>query len=132
MTTDEAISEFNEWIDRAEKYTGKIPITQQDKHVQSMKLAISALEHQKWIPCSERLPEEHETVFAKLKGTNRWNEFMFEKASEKLLVTVEFEDGSREIDYLETIDGEWEKRFNDVKKKVIAWMPNPEPYREDK
>ena len=119
MTADEAINVM-------EKYTDVGSEVVNEAH----RMAISALEHQKWIPRSERRPEEHETVFAKLKGTNRWNEFMFEKASEKLRVTVEFEDGSREIDYLETIDGEWEKRFNDVKKKVIAWMPNPEPYKE--
>ena len=126
MTTDEAIKYLDEMRPRVVHMNNDIIMLRGD----ALRMAISALEHQKWIPCSERMPEEHETVFAKLKGTNRWNEFMFEKASEKLRVTVEFEDGSREIDYLETIDGEWEKRFNDVKKKVIAWMPNPEPYKE--
>ena len=29
-------------------------------------------QERRWIPVSERLPEEKETIFAKLKGTDKW------------------------------------------------------------
>lgn len=32
-----------------------------------------------WTPVSERLPEEHDSIFAKLKGTDNWKRGMFEK-----------------------------------------------------
>lgn len=98
-------------------------------------IAIEALEKQatkqatsKWIPCSEGLPEEHDTMFAKFKGTDKWSDSMFAKKSDKVNVTVEFDDGSRMTQTLYTIDGEW-KRETNIKHKVIAWQPLPEPYK---
>lgn len=82
-----------------------------------------------WIPVSERLPEENDTIFAKFKGTDKWSDIMFEKRSDDVNVTLEFDDGSRMTKTLYTIDGEW-KRETIVKHKVIAWMPLPEPYKE--
>lgn len=32
-----------------------------------------------WIPVKERLPEEHDSIFAKFKGTDNWKRGMFEK-----------------------------------------------------
>ena len=32
-----------------------------------------------WIPCSVSMPEERDSMFAKLKGTRKWNDSMFEK-----------------------------------------------------
>ena len=101
--------------------------------------AIEALEKQaakqatsnytsEWIPVSERLPEEHDTIFAKFKGTDKWIDSMFAKKSDKVNVTVEFDDGSRMTQTLYTIDGEW-KRETNIKHKVIAWRPLPEPYK---
>lgn len=89
------------------------------KDVEALDAAIEALEKQatsEWIPASERLPEEHDTMFA--------------KKSDKVNVTVEFDDGSRMTQTLYTIDGEW-KRETNIKHKVIAWRPLPEPYKEN-
>ena len=101
----------------------------------AFEMAIEALEKQatseaasEWIPCSERLPEEHDTMFAKFKGTDKWSDAMFAKKSDKVNVTVEFDDGSRMTQTLYTIDGEW-KRETNIKHKVIAWRPLPEPYK---
>lgn len=95
---------------------------------------IEAIEEQpkigEWIPCSERLPEEHDSMFAKLKGTDKWQRGMFEKSSDNVNVTVEFEDGTRRTKTSHTIDGEWDKFARAVKFKVIAWQPLPEPYHE--
>lgn len=85
-----------------------------------------------WIPCSERLPEEHKSMFAKFKGTDKWSNAMFESCSDDVNVTVEFEDGSRKTMTLHTCDGEWKTDIRIVKFKVIAWQPLPETYQEDK
>ena len=50
----------------------------------------------RWIPVSEEMPEERDSMFAKFKGTSKWK--------------------------------------NDLLKlggKVVAWMPFPEPYKEN-
>lgn len=39
----------------------------------------------RWIPVSERMPEEHDSIFARLKGTSKWNEAMFERTSYKVI-----------------------------------------------
>lgn len=84
-----------------------------------------------WIPCSKRLPEERDSIFKKFKDTNKWNKAMFEEISEDVNVTVEYEDGTRKTMTSHTLDGIWacEKDIG-IKKKVIAWMPLVEPYKE--
>ena len=83
----------------------------------------------KWIPCSERLPKEHESIWAKAKGTDRWSEAMWEKQSDEVIVTELFEDGTTRTDTACTHDGEWYVKVKIVKRKIIAWMPLPEPWK---
>ena len=70
-----------------------------------------------WIYCGDgnNLPEEHSSMFAKLKGTDRWSDAMFEKASSEVNATIEFEDGKRAVKTLHTIDGRW----NEDRKSVV-------------
>lgn len=82
-----------------------------------------------WIPVSERLPEEHDSIFKKLKGTDKWHTGMFEKESDDVSATIEFEDGTRKTTLSYTFDGEWNLENCPVKKKVIAWQPLPAPYK---
>lgn len=81
-----------------------------------------------WIPCSERLPDEHDSIFAQFKDTDQWSGAMFEKISDDVNVTVEFENGKRKTKTLHTIDGKWSEGNRGVKFKVIAWQPLPEEY----
>ena len=81
-----------------------------------------------WIPCSERLPKEHDSMFAKFKGTENWGSAMFEKVSDDVNVTVEFENGARKTKTLHTVDGKWNGGQRGVKFKVVAWQPLPEAY----
>lgn len=83
----------------------------------------------RWIPVSERLPEEHDSIFKKFKGTHKWVTGMFEKESDKVNVTIEFEDGTRKTTTSYTLDGEWKLENRLVKMKVIAWKPFPDPYK---
>ena len=84
----------------------------------------SAQPEQRWIPCSERLPEEKDAGILKKLGT--------EKRSEYVIATVEVK-GERMTVTACTYDGKWDWNmkyaFPDF--KVVAWMPLPEPYKED-
>ena len=84
-----------------------------------------------WIPCSERFPEERESMFAKLKGTEKWKDNMFEKISDEVNVTIEKEDGKRLTMYAHTVDGKWKNDMLRVFEtwRVIAWQPLPAPYQ---
>lgn len=86
-----------------------------------------------WVPCSERLPEEEDSMFAKFKGTDKWSNPMFEKKSDEVNITYELENGTRKTGTSYTLDGKWkiEKENRIVKKKVVAWQPLPKPYRPD-
>ena len=86
----------------------------------------------KWIPCEVEMPKEHESMFAKFKGTDKWAGGMFEKISDEVNVTVELEDGSRITKTTHTIDGKWSVETNSfIKQKIIAWQPLPHPYKKE-
>ena len=64
-----------------------------------------------WIPCSERLPEHYVTVLA--QHTKRWTDEQFIRP---LILTDE---------------EEWYGDLGMLNGEVIAWMPLPEPMKED-
>ena len=78
---------------------------------------------QRWIPCSEQLPDEKDAGILKKLGT--------EKMSEYVLATVEVK-GERMTVTACTNDGKWDwnMKYAFPDYKVIAWMPLPEPYTE--
>lgn len=84
-----------------------------------------------WILCSDRLPESHPTIFAKLKGTEKWDPNMPERMSDEVIATVQFEDGTRRTVVAKTVDGIWRQKFQTLKYKVIAWKPLPEPLKNE-
>ena len=89
----------------------------------------SAQPEQRWIPCSERLPDEHEWLGTKKFGTTISNE---------VYVTFEAPDGQRFAKHISFQNGKLspvdEQRMKVWFKgaKPIAWMPLPEPYREER
>lgn len=97
-------------------------------YTQSENIIRSKLKDGGWIPCSERLPDEHDSIFAQFKDTDQWSGAMFEKISDDVNVTVEFENGKRKTKTLHTIDGKWSEGHRGVKFKVVAWQPLPEEY----
>ena len=88
-------------------------------------------EVERWIPVTEKMPEEHNSIFAKWKGTEHWSDAMFEKRSNEVLVTVEYPDGTRITEATYTIDGKWKMIAKVLGGLVIAWKPFPEPYKEN-
>lgn len=85
-----------------------------------------------WIPVSERLPEEHDSIFAKFKGTDNWKRGMFEKTSKYVIATVVFDDGTVLVEQAHTTDGIWRTDKKVLGGTVVAWMDYPKPYREDR
>lgn len=77
---------------------------------------------QRWIPCSERLPEIYDTYLVVVKLKYEW-ETEWEYHTD--VADFTFEEG-----YIEGWD-----TFNDWDEgqecHVIAWMPLPEPYKEE-
>lgn len=85
-----------------------------------------------WIPVEVAMPEEHESIFAKYKGTSKWDENgMFEKISDEVYATVEnMKTGESTTTHAHTTDGKWScdlLRWNDTY-RIIAWMPLPPKY----
>ena len=87
---------------------------------------LELLKEQNWVKCSDRMPEEHNSIFAKLKGTDKWKSAMFEKSSDDVRIVEVFEDGTRRVYHSHTIDGEWDIEKQPIKRTVTHWMPNPE------
>ena len=85
----------------------------------------------RWIPVSERLPEEHDSIFAKFKGTDNWKRGMFEKTSKHVIATVVFDDGTVLVEQAHTTDGIWRTDKKVLGGTVVAWMDYPKPYKED-
>ena len=78
---------------------------------------------QRWIPCSERLPEDEKDV---LVTRHFLNDEQLKKNAIKEALYVEV---------ASHVDDEWISYSDEYKikrhlHKVIAWMPLPEPYRE--
>ena len=101
-----------------------------------VELLLADLEHDEkengWIPVSERLPEEHDSIFAKFKGTDNWKRGMFEKTSKYVIATVVFDDGTVLVEQVHTTDGIWRTDKKVLGGTVVAWMDYPKPYREDR
>lgn len=87
----------------------------------------------KWISVKDAMPPERETIFAKFKGTDKWNPAMFATSSEDVRVVVQFEDGTRKVWHDSTMDGQWKcerEKCAYPKRTVTHWMPNPELPKE--
>lgn len=83
-----------------------------------------------WILSKDRMPAEHDSIFKKMKGTDKWRDGMFETISDSVDVTVEYPDGSRRTDKGHTVEGKWKTGLGCAEKgEVIAWQPRREPYK---
>lgn len=98
---------------------------------EEQKKVIERLESTNWISVSERLPEEHDSIFAKFKGTDNWKRGMFEKTSKYVIATVVFDDGTVLVEQAHTTDGIWRTDKKVLGGTVVAWKDYPEPYKED-
>jgi len=108
-------------------------INEDTKHALRLQELVNKAESFEWIPVSKKLPDEHDSIFAKLYETDVVNDMLWRTRSKEVLVTIEYENGARTVKSSHTTDGKWwiEKETTLSKFKVIAWMPMPEPYKEN-
>lgn len=87
------------------------------------------MDDQGWIYCSDSMPPEHESVFARFKGTPKWTSGMFEKTSDVVNVTVVNSKGDAVTTHARTTDGRWSCDLLriDSSNEIIAWKPLPKP-----
>lgn len=76
-------------------------------------------------------PPEHESMFAKFKGTKKWLPGMFETVSNEVLVTIELPDKTRIVTVSKTTDGKWTGCCKNLECEVVAWTEMPAPAKED-
>ena len=110
MTNEEAIKILKSKID------GSVDTSYE--WAETVRLAIKALKQLKWIPCSERLPEDGRQVLVYARSVH----YALAKYDE-----MRNADGIYSMQWV-TFDA-W-KPFYTIK-NVIAWMPLPEPFREE-
>ncbi len=77
-----------------------------------------------WIPVEEALSEGYAAHFPDIDWSS--------DDSDTVLVTVELGDGKRTISTGRRVCGTWYTDIRGEDVRVVAWMPCPEPYMEDK
>ena len=55
---------------------------------QTLKALMGEIEKDRWISVDEEMPEEHDSIFAKFKGTDKWCDSFWEKRSNTVLVVL--------------------------------------------
>lgn len=111
-------------------YEGR-PINEDTEHALRLKELVDKADSFKWIPVSERLPDEHNSIFAKLYGTDKWDNMFWRTTSNRVIATIKYSDVTVIVKEAFTHDGEWTVEKRNINCKVIAWMPFPEPYKEN-
>lgn len=117
-------------IDALDKRFDSIPMNQTTEILllrKDLRELPSAQPEQRWIPCSERFPEEDTEVLISYRYKEGEGDTDHVNIDITSYGTVCF--GGREIHTLK----EWRQPFDyfHANYEVIAWMPLPEPYRED-
>ena len=152
MNERHTVDHDRDWIIGCIEHDGFIHTHRFDKANQIIHDALSA--EAEWIPCSERLPEcEQEVLICtekKLVGKDAYIDSIITPAiyEDGTMLEVESMWNWCDMDFDEWDDTEdcgiipmgwFENRHfnpdevynNPVDRKVVAWMPLPEPYRED-
>lgn len=95
------------------------------KSIPAVEPCKDAPKQREWIPCEERLPEEHEWLGTKIFGTTISDEvhITFDVNGERFVRTLSLQNGELSNYDKQTMDAlykDW---------KMVAWMPLPEPMK---
>ena len=80
-----------------------------------------------WVSVEEGMPKEHDSIFKKLMGPDKWGPGMFERLSDDVIVAVKFADGTRRSGFARTKDGIWAGLPSIGCPVVTHWMLLPAP-----
>ena len=113
-------------IEATKKWDGLYPQGLNCEIQEAVNALPSAQPEQRWIPCSERLPEEDTEVLISYRYKEGEGDTDHVNIDITSYGTTCF--GGREIHTLK----EWRQPFDyfHANYEVIAWMPLPEPYKE--
>ena len=85
-----------------------------------------------WISVKDDMPKEHDSIFARYYGTEKWNSAMWRNESDRVLVAIRFPDGTRTVDKGRLQDGVWKTGVSPVlPQEVTHWAMWPEPPEEE-
>ena len=114
-------------IYRENQMDERYPTIEQIRNTEvAARLIANGVTVQEWIPVTERFPDEHESLFASYKGTDKWRNAMFTTISDRVIVCAEYENGERIVKTANTIDGNWKVKDSFYPCRVTHWMPFPE------
>lgn len=85
------------------------------------------IDREKWVSVEDHLPPEHDSIFKRYKGTDKWVDGMFESLSEDVIVSVKFGDGKKKTYSAHTKEGKWTGLPQFGHPVVTHWMPFPDP-----
>ena len=111
MTNEEALDELNviyERLSHPEDCEQGVYSFRDGDYLEALDMAIKALEQTRWIPVSERLPEENEFVIVTIETAT------ISKGKKRSVTKCMYSENSIF----------W-------KEYVVAWMPLPEPYKAE-
>lgn len=81
-----------------------------------------------WISVKDRLPSEHDSLFANLPHLSK---HMWAKESDDVIVYVVFPDGTGRATEGRLRDGKWHTKISPTLESVVThWMTMPEPPKE--
>lgn len=80
-----------------------------------------------WISVKDDMPIELHSIFWPFLGTDKWRNAMWREQSDKVLVAVEFADGTRLVTTGETRDRKWRTSISPtIPHLVTHWMKMPD------
>lgn len=96
-------------------------------HLDALELMKEQKERKDWISVKDDMPVELHSIFWRFLGTGKWSNAMWREQSDKVLVAVEFADGTRRVTTGETHDGKWRTSISPtIPHLVTHWMKMPD------
>lgn len=93
---------------------------------------LARIEHSsRWIAVNDAMPEEHDSIFAKFYGTDKWDKNMSRKVSDECIVCCACEDGKMRVTTSWTKDGVFRNPYDLTKTEITHWMLLPSAPKEE-
>ncbi len=85
-----------------------------------------------WISVKDRMPEQHNSMFAPWFNSHKWANAMWYEESDRVIVAMRFPDGTRAVSTAKLYDGKWKTDVGRSLNPVVThWQPFPELPKEN-